>query len=158
MFKAVVTTIRFYFSSILIRQRSDRRATLVRLHSSTALRPFDDLRHDQAAALWPKYINSSARLRLVTMTLMTFHKQSNGRRIVVVTTALHAAACTIDVKNVHIKIKKDKKKTENVTKIKTQLINLRNCANWTERQVQSGNVQAGALYWPRPVASILGTI
>jgi len=44
------------------------------------------------------------------MTLMTFHKQSNGRRIVVVTTALHAAACTIDVKNVHIKIKKTKKK------------------------------------------------
>jgi len=58
---------------------------------STALRPpLDDLRHDGAAALRPKYINRSVWLRLavyVPVTLITFDKQSNGRRIEVETAA-----------------------------------------------------------------------
>ena len=60
-------------------------------YNSTALRPFDDLLYDRAAVLRPKWTNRSAWLRLagyVTVTLMIFDKQSNGRRIVVVTTAL----------------------------------------------------------------------
>jgi len=51
--------------------------------NSTARRPFDDLRYDRAAALRPEYISRSIWLRLagyVSVTLMTFDKQSNGRR------------------------------------------------------------------------------
>ena len=52
---------------------------------STALRPLDDLRHDcRPSTVRPKWMNTSAWERLaswVTVTLMTFDKQSNGSRI-----------------------------------------------------------------------------
>jgi len=67
--KAVVTTsIRF-----LIRPRFDRRsAPIPFVCNSAALRPFDDLRHDRAAALWPELINRSAWLRLAGYVTVTF--------------------------------------------------------------------------------------
>ena len=69
--------------------RFDRRSTPIRLQFDRAT-TFDDLRYDRrpacvrTAALRSKWINRSAWLGLagcVTVTLMTFQKQLNGRQI-----------------------------------------------------------------------------
>ena len=67
-------------------------STCIRLQfdHTTSIRWFDDLRHDGASAARPESVSRSAWLRLagqrpfvsyVTVTLVTFDKQSNARRV-----------------------------------------------------------------------------